>query len=316
MKKLLQHTGIAIALAAVAMPAQAAWPEKPITITVGYAPGGLVDLLSRAVGDVMSRNLGQPVVIENRAGAGGAVASTALMKTPGDGYNLVATTSTTMTLDPLVSKLAFGVDDFAYIAAIGEFYDGFFALPGRGWKTLNDAVATAKTEGHLSYASTMTIDRMLTSLIAKKNNVKLLPLPTVGGADAITKVLGGHVAFGYNTGSYYPLAKDGKLRVLALSGKERIPDLPDVPTLTELGYNVAAVSLIIYVAPKGTPEDLQAKLAEAFEKAAKDPKVIDLVKQRGLKPFNEFGKQLAATVRGHADDNRRLVRETASDGGR
>ena len=317
MKTPIGRMWITIALlVTLPLSAQAAWPEKPITITVGYAPGGLVDLLSRAVADVMSRNLRQPVVVENRAGAGGAVASTALMKMPGDGYNLVATTSTTMTLDPMVAKLGFGVNDFAYVAAIGEFYDGFFALPERGWKTLNDAVTAAKSEGHLNYASTMTIDRMLTGLIAKKNSVKLVPLPTVGGADAITKVLGGHVAFGYNTGSYYPLAKDGKLQVLALSGKDRIPDLPDVPTLKELGYNVAAVSLIIFVAPKNTPDDIQVNLAEAFEKAAKDPKVVDLVKQRGLKPFSEFGKTLTATVRGHADENSQLIRETAADGGR
>lgn len=296
--------------------ARAEWPEKSITITAGYAAGGLIDILSRSVGEAMSRNLGQPIIIENRAGAGGAVAATALMRAPADGYHLVATTSTTMTLDPQVSKLGFSVDDFAYIAAIGEFYDGFFALPSRGWKNLDDAVAAARKEGQLEYASTMTIDRMLTALIAKKSGVKLVPMPTVGGNDAIAKVLGGHVAFGYNTGSYYPLAKDGKLTVLALSGKDRIPDLPDVPTLNELGYGAAAVSLIIFVAPKGTPEAIQKKLSDAFAAAAKDPKVVELIRQRGLKPFSQFGNELDKTVRVHADDNRKLIQETKADAAR
>lgn len=309
-RTIFRNFAAGIALIASVTGAQAEWPEKPITITAGYAPGGLVDILARAVGDVMSRNLKQPVVIENRPGAGGAVASTALMRMPPDGYNLVATTSTTMTLDPLVSKLAFSVEDFAYVAAIGEFYDGFFALPSRGWNTLDDAVASAKSAGQLEYASTMTIDRMLTTLIARRSGAKLVPVPTVGGNDAIAKVLGGHVAFGYNTGSYFPLAKDGKLTVLALSGKDRMPDLPNVPTLNDLGYGAAATSLIIFVAPKGTPEPIRKKLAEAFEAAAKDPKVTGLVKQRGLKSFAEFGDTLEATVRIHAADNAKLVEIT------
>jgi len=288
----------------------AAWPEKPINIVAGYAAGGLVDLISRAVGEVISRDLNQPVIVENRAGAGGAVASTGLMRLPADGYHLVATTSTTMTLDPQLSKLAFSVDDFAYVAAIGEFYDGFFALPSRGWTTLNDAVASAKSSGQLEYASTMAIDRMLTSLIAKRAGVKLVPVPTTGGADAISKVLGGHMAFGYNTGSYYPLAKEGRLTVLALSGKDRIPDLPNVPTLNDLGYGAAAVSLIVFAAPKGTPDAILKRLESAFAAAAKDPKVAELIKQRGLKPFAEFGQTLQATMRSHAEDNRKLIQES------
>ena len=136
-----------LACGSAAAPACAAWPEKPITITVGFGAGGTTDVAARVVGEVLSRQLGQQVIIENKAGAGGAVAATQLMKAAPDGYSLVANTSTTMTFDPHATQLAFGVDDFTYIAAIGEFPEAYIALPDKGWKTLADALAAGKEAG-------------------------------------------------------------------------------------------------------------------------------------------------------------------------
>jgi tripartite-type tricarboxylate transporter receptor subunit TctC len=279
--------------------AQAAWPEKPITITVGFGAGGTTDVAARAVGEVLSKHLGQPVVIENKAGAGGAVAATALMKAAPDGYSLVANTSTTMTFDPHATTLAYGVDDFAYLAAVGEFPEAYIALPDKGWKTLKDALAAGKEKG-LNYASTTSIDRVVSALIAKKTGTALSAVPTRGGAEAVTQVMGGHVDLAYSSGAYIPQAKAGQVKVLAVLSDKRLPALPDAPTLLELGYDLASVNLIVFMAPKGLPQDIRAKLSDAFAAAAKDEKIVDLMEKRSLGKTVLVGDALTEAMRAHS----------------
>jgi tripartite-type tricarboxylate transporter receptor subunit TctC len=143
LKKTLLVGAVLLALMSTA---DAAWPEKPITITVGFAAGGTTDVVARAVADIVSKKLGQPVIVENKPGAGGAVAITSLESMPADGYNL-ATTSTTITLDPQITQLGFSLSDFTYIAATGEFPEAFIAKPESGWKTLADALQAIKASG-------------------------------------------------------------------------------------------------------------------------------------------------------------------------
>ena len=291
-------------------PAQAAYPEKPVVITVGFGAGGTTDVVARVVGEVVSKHLGQPVVIENRGGAGGAVAATMLTKLPADGYNLVATTSTTITLDPQIGKLAFGLDDFTYVAAIGEFPEAYIALPDKGWKTLKDAAAAAKKAGSFNVASSTSLDRMITAYIAKQENTKLAVVPTKSGAEVVTQVMGGHVDLGYSSGAYYPQAKAGKLAVLGVLGEKRIAGMPEVPTLKEIGYDVSSVNLILFVAPKGLPQDVAAKLDAAFAAAGKDPAILDLLEKRSVNAFIQTGAPLADTMRQHAKGYARLIDAT------
>ncbi len=287
--------------------AHAAWPEKPITITVGFGAGGTTDVAARAVGELVSKKLGQPVVVENKPGAGGAVAATALTKQAADGYNLVALTSTTIALDPQMTSLGYGLDDFTYIAAIGDFPEGFIALPKHGWKTLTEALAASKASGKLNYASTTSLDRMMTKVLGKKAGLTLVPVPTKGGAEAVTQVLGGHVDLAYSSGAYYPQAKAGNLSVLAVLSDKRVAGLPDVPTLKELGYGVSSVNLILYVAPKGLPADVKAKLTSAFADAGKDPSTIDLMEKRSLNNIVLTGDELDKTMKAHAESYKQLI---------
>jgi tripartite-type tricarboxylate transporter receptor subunit TctC len=290
-------TSICAVMAAPA--AQAAWPEKPVTITVGFGAGGTTDVAARAVGEVLARHLGQPVVIENKAGAGGAVAATALTKAAPDGYSLVANTSTTMTFDPHATSLTYTVDDFTWLAAVGEFPEAYIALPEKGWKTLADAVAAGKGKG-LNYASTTSIDRVVSALIAKKTGTPLSAVPTKGGAEAVTQVMGGHVDLAYSSGAYIPQAKAGQVKVLAVLSDKRLPSLPEAPTLLELGYDLASVNLIVFLAPKGLPVDIRGKLTEAFAATAKDPKVVELMDKRSLGQTVLVGDALTETMRAHS----------------
>jgi tripartite-type tricarboxylate transporter receptor subunit TctC len=296
------------ALLALTSTAQAAWPEKPITITVGFGAGGTTDVVARAVADVVSKKLGQPVIIENKAGAGGAVAVTTLKSMPADGYNLVATTSTTITLDPQMTPLGFGLSDFSYIAATGEFPEAFIAKPESGWKTLADAFNAIKASGGKStYSSSTSLDRMVTTVLGKKLGLALTPVPTRSGAEVVTQVLGGHTQLGYSSGAYYPQAKEGKLSVLAVLGEQRLKALPDTPTLKELGYGLSSVNLVLFIAPKNLPADVAKTLTDAFAAANADPSITALVENRSLSPFSETGATLEKSIVSQSEAFKQLL---------
>jgi tripartite-type tricarboxylate transporter receptor subunit TctC len=299
---------LGIALLALTSTAEAAWPEKPITITVGFAAGGTTDVVARAVADVVSKKLGQPVVIENKAGAGGAVAATMLKTMPADGYSLVATTSTTITLDPQITQLAFGISDFTYIAATGEFPEAFIARPESGWKTLTDAFNAIKASGGKStYSSSTSLDRMVTTVLSKRVGISLVPVPTRSGAEVVTQVLGGHTQLGYSSGAYYPQAKEGKLSVLAVLGESRIKALPDAPTLKELGYGLSSVNAVLFVAPKNLPAAVANALIDAFAAANADPAIVSLMENRSLNAFTETGAALEKIMMSQSEAFKQLI---------
>jgi tripartite-type tricarboxylate transporter receptor subunit TctC len=302
---------IAGALVALAYtPAYAEWPERPVTITIAYGAGGTTDTVARAVGEAVSKVLGQPVVIENRPGAGGALATRALTDAKADGYNLVGTTSTSITLDPQLTDLGYGLDDFTYIAAVGQFPEAFVALPSKNWKTIDDALASSKDAGKLNYASTTTVDRMIATIVGRKAGVTMVPVPTKGGAEAVTQVMGGHVDMAYSSGAWYPQGKAGDLAVMAILGDQRLPEFPDAPTLEELGYGVASINLITFVAPKGLPDDVRQKLEAAFTEATKDKAVVDLMNQRGLNNYVKIGDDLAEAMKNHTESYKKMIQET------
>jgi len=296
------------ALLALTTTAQAAWPEKPITITVGFGAGGTTDVVARAVADLVSKKLGQPVIIENKPGAGGAVAMTTLKNMPADGYNLVATTSTTVTLDPQMTPLGYGLSDFTYIAATGEFPEAFIARPESGWKTVTDAFNAIKAAGgKSSYSSTTSLDRMVTAVLGKKLGLSLVPVPTRSGAEVVTQVLGGHTQLGYSSGAYYPQAKEGKIAVLAVLAEQRLKGLPDTPTLKELGYGLSSVNLVLFVAPKNLPADVAKALIDAFAAANADPAITALLDNRSLNAFTETGAALEKSILSQSEGFKQLL---------
>ncbi|MBP6020466.1 MAG: tripartite tricarboxylate transporter substrate binding protein [Burkholderiaceae bacterium] len=310
MKKIALQSAAIVALAWSMNAHASSWPNKPIIISVGFGAGGTTDVVARAVGEAVSRNLGQPVIIENKPGAGGAVAATALSRQKADGYNIVATTSTTLTLDPLLTKLSYKADDFTYVAAIGQFPEAYVALPNKGWKSIKDATAAAKKDGQLTVASNTALDKMLTAFIAKQDGVKLLPVPTRSGAEVVTQVMGGHVGIGYSSGAYYPQAENGDLVVLGALADSRISGLPEVPTLKEQGYDISSVNLVLFVAPKDLPADINQRLTEAFDAAGKDPHVLELLKRRSVDAITLNGPLLQQTVNNHIAGYQRLIDAT------
>lgn len=295
--KYLIGLGALAAALSSAPPAMAEFPEKPLTIIVGFGAGGGVDTVSRAATVALSEALGQPVAVKNQPGAGGGLAVTALKSMPADGYNIVATTSTTLTFDPHTQDLTFNVDDFDYLAAFGVFPEALIALPSRGWKTFADTVAEAKEKGEpLSYASTTSVDRVVVGLVARQEGITLNATPTKGGTEAVAQTLGGHVDFAYSSGTYYAQAEAGNLSVLAVLGEERIDGFPDAPTLRELGYDTSSMNMVLFLAPKGLPDDVKAKLTEAFAAAAKNEQLLSTLKQRNMGSFVPVGADISALI--------------------
>jgi tripartite-type tricarboxylate transporter receptor subunit TctC len=293
---------VGMATIAGASAAFAEFPEKPVTITVGFGAGGGVDAITRAASEALSESLGQAIVVKNQPGAGGGLAVTALKAMPADGYALAATTSTTLTFDPHANDVSFAVDDFEFIAAFGVFPEALVALPSRNWKTFADTIAEArKSENGLTYASTTSIDRVVIGAIAKKEGVRIVPVPTKGGAEAVAQALGGHVDFAYSSGTYYAQAKAGELHVLAGLGEQPVPGFEETPTLKSLGYDVSSVNMVLFLAPAKLPEDAKAKLVTAFEAAAVSPKVLDLLATRNMGSFVATGDEISALIHAQSD---------------
>jgi tripartite-type tricarboxylate transporter receptor subunit TctC len=285
------------------VPAFAAdYPTKPIEMQVAYAAGGLADSMARAIAKGMEETLGQPVVVVNKPGAGGALGVTALKSAKPDGYTIGVVTGITLTYTPLVEKVSYSLEDFKYLASVGRFQEAFVAPPDKPYKNFKELVAYAKKNPGLTYASMHPIAENILTAIAKKEGIEWRAIPTKGGSEVMTAVVGKHVDFGFSGGIHTSFVKAGEMIVLAALGKNRLLASPDVPTLIESGYDLFFDNDNIVFAPKGIPDDVAKKLTAAIEKAAKDPKYVELLQSKFFIPAlcltgDEVGRSLQEGIK-------------------
>lgn len=268
--------------------ALAAYPEKPIRIIVPYPPGGMTDILARAIGQKLGDKLGQPVVIDNRAGAGGTIGSNVAAKSTPDGYTLVLGTFGTHAVNyALVEKLPYHpLKDFAPVIPIATVPNVLVVPVTSPIMSLADLIAQARARpGQLSHASTgigasPQLSLQLLKIMAK---VDILEVMYKGGAPALTDLLAGHVTMAFDAvGTSIPQIKGGKLRPLAVSGIRRVKALPEVPTIAESGYpgfDVAAWYALW--APAGTPADVVRKLNEEINLILQMPDILERLSSSG-----------------------------------
>ena len=256
-------------------PALADYPERPIQLMAGFQAGGNVDAVARILAKSSSSLLGQPMVVENKPGAGGGVAATTLKTAKPDGYTLCINMSTAYTFIP--GDISYSVDDFIYIAAAGKAQEAFVSSSEAPWKDWKAMIAEAKKK-NMTYASMIPLDKIFTRAIAKKEGAQFSAIPTKGGAEIITSVLGKHSDFGFSGGLHYSYAKAGQITVLAGLGAERLADFPETPTLKELGYDIVFENYVVITAPKGVPDAVIQKLSAAFAKAIQDPEYVNMMK--------------------------------------
>ncbi len=264
--------------------AQAAFPERPITLVVGFPPGGGGDLYGRLIATAMGKTLGQTVIVENRPGAGGNIAAGLVAKAAPDGYTILLAMSGNLAVSPALKpqSLPYKVpDDFAPIGLILEAPHGLFVATPSHFKTAREVIDAAKQK-ELTFASTGTggAAHIGMETIKELGHLKLLHVPYKGSGPAITDMLGGQIDMFFATASpLVPQVQQGQLRVLALTGRQRSPILPDVPTFKELGIDMTMTQWYGLAAPAGTPPAVIKVLSEHLSRALADPTVQNTIRK-------------------------------------
>jgi tripartite-type tricarboxylate transporter receptor subunit TctC len=269
---------VALGVSALAAPAHAAYPEQPIKLLVGFPPGGGGDLYGRLIAQALSKTIGQNVIVENRAGAGGNIAADLAAKAKPDGYTLLLAMSGNLAVAPATKPQAIPYkvpEDFAPIGLILEAPHGLFVAHNSRFKTAKELLAAAKTQ-KVSFASTGTgaAAHIGMEMVKQAAGVEMLHVPYKGSGPAITDMLGGQVDSFFATAS--PLVgqvRQGQLRLLAITGSKRSPAIPDVPTFKELGLDVPVTQWYGLVAPAGTPQPVVKLLSEHLSRALASPEV-------------------------------------------
>ncbi len=282
------------------------FPNKPIKIVVGFAPGGGSDFIARIVAQKLTQKLGQTVFVENRPGAGGNLGAEIALRAPGDGYTLFLA-ATSYTVNASLYKLPFDpVNDITPIARLASGPFVIAANPNANINTLKDFVDRAKKEpGKLAYASagSGSITHVATEYFLTTADIDVLHVPYKGTSPALTDTISGQVQVIFGTvASTVPHVKSGKLKGLAVTTATRLAALPDVPTVMESGYPAFDVSVWHgLIGPKGIPADIVNKLNKAVLASLSDPAMTEQLASDGLTASTDtpeqFGILIAADVK-------------------
>jgi tripartite-type tricarboxylate transporter receptor subunit TctC len=292
------------------------FPDRPLRLVVPWPPSGNVDITARAVAPAFAEALGQQVVVENRAGAGGRIGTEAVVKSPADGYTLLLGSSGTVTAGPAVWKnLSFDpLKDFVAVGPIQSVPIVLTVAPKTPLASYGEYAAYAKAHpGELSIASAGngSSNHLAIELLMRQANLKLLHVPYKGSGPALTDLIGSQVQSMMDqlTASIGHI-KEGRIRPLAISSLKRSPLLPDVPTLDELGvksYEAATFTGIF--APAGTPSPIIQKLSAALAKALANPAVRERYQAMGVEVMDMSQPQFAAYVRADFQKWQKVARD-------
>jgi tripartite-type tricarboxylate transporter receptor subunit TctC len=299
--------------------APAAFPSRPVRLIVPFTPGGSTDILARAVGQKLSESWGQPVVIDNRPGAGGIIGMELGAKSAPDGYTLVMGHVGTLAANPALYKsLPYDpISDFAPITLIAMVPNVLVVGPAVSSRTVAELVALAKSKpGALDYGSggNGSAAHLATEYFKLKAGVDLQHIPYKGTAPALADLLGGQIAL-MITGlpPVLPHVKSGKLRILGVASAQRLKQFPEIPTIAESGVpGYEATQWYGILAPAQTPKDLVARLNRDIVKALKEPTVAEKLASEGADPVGNSPEQFAAFIRSEIDLWGRVIRATGA----
>jgi tripartite-type tricarboxylate transporter receptor subunit TctC len=286
-RELLKILGALPALALPAGPAAAAYPERPVRLVVPFAPGGNADIMARLVGEGMANALGQPVVVENRAGAGGSVGAEQVARAAPDGYTLLTGSNGPLTVNPFVqAKLAYDpLKDFAPVGLTSLVAHALIVNASVPAKTLQELVALSQRQqvgvgtAGIGSATHLTLERF-----NAQTGAKLLHVPYRGGGALLPDLVAGTIQGAMTEfSSALPHHRGGKARFVAVASDKRLAQAPDVPTMSESGAaGFTAASYIGILAPAGTPAGVLSRLQGALAAALKTPKVLERMGELGV----------------------------------
>jgi tripartite-type tricarboxylate transporter receptor subunit TctC len=294
----------AICAAAGGASAQSSFPSKAVRILVPYPAGGGVDVLTRTLGDVVSKQWGQSIVVENRPGAGGVIASQAVATSPPDGYTLIMVASGHATNPYLYSKIPYDTfKDFTAISLLASSPNILLVRADSPFKTVADVIAAAKAKpGSLSFAhaGTGTSTHLAGEMLKNLAKIDLNAIPYKGGAPSINDLLGGQIPLSFNNGpESVGQLQAGTLRALAVTTADRAPFLPNVPSMSEAvpGYDTGVWWGLL--GPGGMPPEVLAKLSRDFVAALNTDAVKERLTKLGALPIGSSPQQFDAKI--HAD---------------
>jgi len=300
------NKSIAICIAlATALPASLlqarTWPQRPVKVIVPYTAGGITDTQARIVSERLSVALGQQFIVENRVGAGGAIAAEFVAKSTADGYTLFFSGTTQLSTLPLVQKVNYDpLKDFAPISILGTnplVLGVHISVPA---KTLKEFIEYVKAHpGELSYSSggTGSTPHLSAALFASRAGLKMTHIP-YKGAQAVTDLVGGQVQVSFgNTSDMIQHSKSGKIKMLAVTGEKRMPQLPDLPAIAEFYPGFRTVVWNGLLAPSRTPKVIIDRIAQEAARTARDPDIIERLNKMGIDALGNSPAEFAELIR-------------------
>ena len=287
-RHLIQFAAASVAGTTLGVQAQDQFPSKPIKLIIAFPAGGPTDITMRQLAENAGKILGQPVVVENKPGAGGSLPAQQLQTSQADGYTLAQIPLGVFRL-PYTTKITWDpVKDINYVLNVTGYAFGIIVPADSPIRSWTHFVAWAKANpGKLTYGSTgtLTSPHLTTELIAQQLGLQLQHVPYKGSAELSQAILGGHIMAAADSTGFAPLVQAGKVRVLNTWGEKRLEKFPDAPTLKELGLNIVQNSPFGIGAPKGTPPAVMKKLHDAFKKAMEDPSYVAALARYDMVPM-------------------------------
>ncbi len=310
--KALLVVGLAFCVGAAAQP----YPNKPIKILVGFAPGGNTDVVTRILAARMQDLLGQPVIVDNKPGAGGVVATEILVKSAPDGYTLLTSSLGPHTVSPFLLKTVTydPVNDLAPVSNVSVNALMLLVNPSIPAKSVPELIAYAKANpGKLNFSSSGvgSTTHLSGEVLASMAGIKLVHVAYKGGPPALAALLAGDVQFMFsNLSDSLPQSKGGKLRALAVTTSRRVPQAPDIPTVAEsglAGFDVAPWNGI--VAPGKTPTEIVARLSDTIQRIVREKAFRDKMFEIGSDPIGDTPEQFRATINNDIQRWGKIVKE-------
>lgn len=279
------------------------YPNRPVTLVVGYSAGGGVDTIARIVAEKLPQRIGQPVVVENRPGVASIVGATYVAKAKPDGHILLMGASGPIVFNhALDTKLPYGPQDLTPISVVGVAPLMLLVNTNSPYKSLQDLVNYSKQNpGKSNYSASSSSFQLITELFNRKTGARFTHIPYKGANDSVTAVMAGDVTMTLaDTGPATVGLKSGRVRALAVTSAERLKDYPDVPTLTELGVDLKASLWIGLLAPAGTPNDVVKQLANEIAQIVNLPDVKNRIQAMSMIPTSnspeEFQKSVTSDI--------------------
>ncbi|SHH67794.1 Bug family tripartite tricarboxylate transporter substrate binding protein [Pollutimonas bauzanensis] len=304
----------ACVLTFAALPAQAAYPERPIRLIVPYTPGGVTDALARAVAQALSERVDQPVIVANHPGGGANIGANMVAKAPPDGYTLLMGSAATHAINAsLYKKMPFDhVKDFAPISLVAEVQNILVVNPSLPVKSVSELIAYAKERpGDLNFGSSGkggTI-HLSAELFKSMAGVNMVHIPYKGSSPAVVDLMSGQTQVMFDS-SVAPYVKAGKLRALATTGTKRSSVLPDLPTMAQAGLpGYEATAWFGILAPAGTPRPIIDKLNTELVALLHDPKMRKWMLDQGADAIGDSPEEFAEYIRKETDKWARVIKE-------